>query len=60
MAWLSDGWFGLTGIFLAPALLILLFPNGRLPTSNWRAIAWLAVGDGLVPARGRGRGSDPG
>ncbi len=41
MVW-SLSWSGPI-LFLAPALLLLLFPNGRLPSRRWRPVAWLAV-----------------
>jgi len=41
MVW-SLSWSGPI-LFLAPTLLLLLFPNGRLPSRRWRPVAWLAV-----------------
>ena len=39
------GWLGPMAILLFGTYLILLFPDGRLPSSNWRPVAWLC---GLV------------
>jgi hypothetical protein len=44
MAWFSVKLLVLPGLFLASALLVLLFPNGRLLSRSWRAVVWLAVG----------------
>jgi signal transduction histidine kinase len=42
MAWLENWtwvvWLGLSGVFL-----LLLFPDGRLPSRRWRLVAWLSV-----------------
>jgi hypothetical protein len=52
-AWLSN-WVQLPALFGAPALLFLLFPDGRLPGRRWRRVAWLTaaamVGFALAPA----------
>ena len=45
--WVS-GWFDYPMLFLAAALLILLFPDGRLPDRRWRAVPWLAVGGSIL------------
>ena len=50
MVWISERWFGLTGGLLAATLLILLFPNSKLPTRSWRVVVWLAVSGGALPA----------
>jgi hypothetical protein len=39
-AWLS-GWVQNTGLFLMFTFLLLLFPDGRLPTRRWRITAWV-------------------
>ncbi len=41
LAWLSS-WFWVPGIGLL-VFLLLLFPNGRLPSDRWRWFAWLSV-----------------
>ena len=45
--WVS-GWFDFPMLFLAAALLILLFPEGRLPDRRWRVVPWLAVGGSVL------------
>ena len=42
VAWFSS-WIGFAGPILAGVLLMLLFPNGRLPSRRWRIVAWTAV-----------------
>jgi hypothetical protein len=42
MAWLST-WIWLPGIGLAATFLLLLFPDGRLPSRRWRPVAWSAA-----------------
>ena len=41
-AWFS-AWTGLSGHFLGLVFLMLLFPDGRLPSRRWRMVAWAAV-----------------
>jgi hypothetical protein len=41
-AWFST-WTGPAGLTLAGAFLMLLFPDGRLPSRRWRIVAWAAV-----------------
>jgi hypothetical protein len=50
MAWFSGEFLVLPGLFVASALLVLLFPNGRLLSRNWRAVVWLAVGGSAMTA----------
>jgi hypothetical protein len=50
MAWFSGEWLVLPGLFLGSALLVLLFPNGRLLSSSWRTVVWLAVGGSAMTA----------
>jgi hypothetical protein len=45
--WVS-GWFHFPMVFLGIALMVLLFPNGRLPDRSWRALPWMAVTGGLL------------
>jgi signal transduction histidine kinase len=42
VAWFST-WVGFAGPILAGVLLMLLFPEGRLPSHRWRIVAWTAV-----------------
>src|SRR5215210_4647909 len=42
VAWFST-WVGFAGLILIGVYLILLFPDGRLPSRWWRAVAWAAV-----------------
>jgi hypothetical protein len=57
-AWYGDVSWVLV-ILPAATFLLLLFPNGRLPSPRWRAVAWCAgagiallfVGDSLDPSR---------
>ncbi|MGH2751814.1 MAG: hypothetical protein ACRDK3_13225 [Actinomycetota bacterium] len=41
-AWVS-GWTWMLLIALVGVFVILLFPNGRFPSSRWRLVAWLCV-----------------
>ncbi len=51
MAWISStGWLGLPVLFLAAALLVLLFPDGKLPARGWRSVVLLAVGGSAMSA----------
>jgi signal transduction histidine kinase len=42
MAWLST-WVWNPGILLLFTFLLLLFPDGHLPSKRWRIVAWLSV-----------------
>jgi hypothetical protein len=42
-AWLTE-WIWVPALFVMPALLLLLFPNGRLAGPRWRVAFWLTVG----------------
>jgi len=56
VAWFST-WVALAGPVLAGVFLMLLFPNGRLPSRSWLIVAWvaifgaalLALGDAFTP-----------
>jgi hypothetical protein len=41
-AWIST-WTGPAGLILAGTFLMLLFPDGRLPSRRWRIVAWVAL-----------------
>jgi hypothetical protein len=43
MAWISN-WIGTVAFGLVFAFLLLLFPDGRLLSTRWRPVAWLAGG----------------
>src|SRR5215213_7694351 len=57
-AWFS-AWVGFAGLILAFAFLMLLFPDGRLPSTRWRIVALAVVlgtaltllADGFYPGR---------
>ena len=36
-------WFYGPGIFLPVTLLLLLFPDGRVPSPRWRPVLWIAI-----------------
>ncbi len=41
-AWFST-WAGFSGHLLGVVFLMLLFPDGKLPSRRWRIVAWAAV-----------------
>jgi hypothetical protein len=45
--WVS-GWFDYPMLFLAAALLVLLFPDGRLLDRRWRVVPWVAVSGSVL------------
>jgi hypothetical protein len=42
MAWLSN-WIFVPVLFAAPAMLFLLFPNGRLVSRRWKPVFWIVI-----------------
>lgn len=42
MAWLTN-WLWVPAVVSIGTFLVLLFPDGRLPTRRWRVVAWLCV-----------------
>ena len=42
MAWLGN-WLWIPWLFLIGTFMVLLFPDGRLPSRRWRVVAWLSV-----------------
>jgi hypothetical protein len=42
MSWLGN-WAWALGLGLLMTFALLLFPDGRLPSRNWRPVAWLSV-----------------
>jgi signal transduction histidine kinase len=51
MAWLAD-WLWVPILGLAVPLLLLFFPDGRLPSPRWRRVLWLALGATPLAAAG--------
>jgi signal transduction histidine kinase len=47
MAWLGT-WAWPPGIILVFTYLLLLFPDGRLPSGRWKPVAWLAAVASLI------------
>ena len=45
--WVS-GWFHIPIVVLGVALMVLLFPDGRLPAPSWRAVPWVAAGGSVL------------
>jgi hypothetical protein len=48
-SWLAS-WTNLPGIAITITFVILLFPDGRLPSRRWRPVAWLMAAATVVPA----------
>ena len=46
LAWLGN-WLWVPAVFLITTFMVLLFPDGRLPSRRWRVVAWLSVA-GLI------------
>jgi len=46
-AWLTE-WLFVPVLFVMPALLLLLFPDGRVATPRWRVALWTAGGGGAL------------
>jgi hypothetical protein len=42
-AWMSN-WLWAPSVVLPTSFLLLLFPDGQLPSRRWRPVAWLAAG----------------
>ena len=51
VAWFST-WVALAGPVLAGVFLMLLFPNGRLPSRRWLTVAWVAIFGAALTALG--------
>ena len=47
LGWLWS-WTPYVGLGITAAFLLLLFPDGRLPSRRWRPVAWLAAGSLVV------------
>jgi signal transduction histidine kinase len=47
-------WFYGPGIFLPVTLLLLLFPDGRVPSPRWRPVLWIAIAGNLGVLLGNG------
>jgi hypothetical protein len=43
MAWIAE-WIGMPVVALASALLLVVFPDGKLLDRSWWAVVWMAVG----------------
>lgn len=46
-AWVST-WLGFSWLPMLIVLLVLLFPDGRLPSRRWRSVAWAAIGGAAI------------
>ena len=55
MAWMTQ-WTFTPSLVQIPALLLLLFPDGRLPGRRWRPALWLAVATTVTLAVGSSLG----
>jgi hypothetical protein len=55
MAWIS-GWIGIPVLPLAGALLVLLFPNGKLLSRYWQPVVWMAACGSVMLALGAALG----
>ena len=49
MAWLAS-WMGMPVVLSAAALLVLVFPDGKLLDRAWWAVVWMAVGGAVLVA----------
>ena len=58
MDWISS-WIGVPVVPLAGALLVLLFPNGKLLSRNWRTVVWMVVCGSAMLTLGAALGSGP-
>jgi hypothetical protein len=57
-AWISIA-IGVPGVFLAAALLLMVFPDGRLLDRAWWAVVWMAVGGAALLSLTWGASPDP-
>ena len=43
IGWWLASWSFVPMVMIPPALVLLMFPNGRLPSSRWRVFAWIGL-----------------
>jgi signal transduction histidine kinase len=48
----SSAWLWVPGVMLIGTFLLLLFPDGHLPSRRWRPVAWLAAGSMVATSVG--------